>query len=388
MKIPLNYSYRNLWTRRLTTILTTTGVALVVFVFAAVLMLESGLKKTLVKNGSPENFTIVRRSATSDLLSTVSRDAARLLETFPEVASGPDGKPLISREVALIVNLKKHVTNDLGNVIVRGVSPEALVLREQVKLIQGRSWEPGKSEIIVGKSISDRFQGCKIGNRLKFGTRTWNIVGVFEAERSGFESEIWGDVEQMMEAFKRPAYSTVTLRLKNRSDVNSFQTRMKAEPRLQYLVAKSEPEWYSEQSKALASFIKVLGLVVTGIFSFGAMIGAMITMYAAVSNRTAEIGTLRALGFLRRNILISFLIEALFLSLLGGGLGIVFASFLQTLSISMLNFATFSELAFRFDLTAGTIIASMIFALIMGLLGGFLPAVRAARLEIVNSLRA
>ena len=339
-------------------------------------------------NGSPDNFTIVRKSATSDLLSTVSRDASRIIETFPEVASGADGKPLISREVALIVNLKKYDSNDLGNVVVRGVSPEAMRLRKQVKLIQGRQWESGKSEIMVGRSIHERFQGCEIGDTLKFGSRKWNIVGIFEAERNGFESEIWGDVEQMMQAFKRPAYSTITVRLKDRSQFEQLQTRMKAEPRLQYLVAKSEPEWYGEQSTSLGSFLKTLGLVVTGIFSFGAMIGAMITMYAAVANRTAEIGTMRALGFLRRNILASFLMEALFLSTAGGALGIFFASFLETITISTLNFATFSELAFRFDLTSSTVFASMIFSLVMGLLGGFLPAVRAAHLGIVNALRA
>jgi putative ABC transport system permease protein len=388
MAIPLSYSYRNLLARKLTTLLTLSGVALVVFVFAAVLMLDSGLRKTLISTGSDDNYVVIRKSANSDILSVVTRESASLIETFPELALSKEGKPLDSREVAVIINLTKYKSNDLGNVIVRGVSSHAIQLRPQVHIIQGRPFETGKSEVIVGRSISERFKGCRLGETLKFGSRNWTIVGIFQAEKSGFESEIWADVEQMIAAFSRPVYSTLTLRLKDKKDLSALKTRLESEPRLNQLEVKNEKQYYSEQSQALGKFISVLGLSITFIFSFGAMIGAMITMYASVANRTAEIGTLRALGYQRRNILLSFLIEALLISFVGGFMGIILASFLQTITISMLNFATFSELAFGFQMTPNILVASLIFATFMGIMGGFLPAVRASRLNIVNALRA
>lgn len=388
MAIPLSYNYRNLLARKLTTLLTLLGITLVVFVFAAVLMLAHGLRKTLVSTGSVDNFVIIRKSANSDGLSQVSRDSARLVETFPEVSIQSSGKPLSSKEMVVLINLLKYGSNDMGNVIVRGVSPEALQMRPQVKLIAGRAFDTGKSEVMVGKSISDRFKGCRLGETLKFGSRTWTIVGVFEAEKSGFESEIWADVEQMMSAFNRPVYSTVLVRLKDKNDLAAFKTRFESESRLSQLEVKNEQQFFGEQSEALATFLTSLGLVITIIFSFGAMIGAMITMYASVANRTVEIGTLRALGFRRRNILLAFLLEALLISGAGGLLGLGLAALLQTWTISMLNFTTFSELAFGFALNSTTVIASLIFSLVMGIMGGFLPAVRASRLDIVTALRA
>lgn len=388
MAIPLSYNYRNLIARKLTTLLTLLGITLVVFVFAAVLMLAYGLRKTLVSTGSPDNFVVIRKSANSDGLSQVGRDSARLVETFPEVAIQSNGKPLSSKEVVVLINLTKYGSNDMGNVIVRGVSPEALLMRPQVKIIAGRAFETGKSEVMVGKSISDRFKGCRLGETLKFGTRTWTIVGVFEADKSGFESEIWTDVEQMMIAFNRPTYSTVLVRLKDKNELAAFKTRFESESRLSQLEVKNEQKFFGEQSEALATFLTTLGLVITIIFSFGAMIGAMITMYASVANRTVEIGTLRALGFRRRNILLAFLLEALLISGAGGLLGLGLAALLQTWTISMLNFTTFSELAFGFAMNSSTIVASLVFSLVMGIMGGFLPAVRASRLDIVTALRA
>jgi putative ABC transport system permease protein len=388
MKIPLSYNYRNLLARKLTTLLTVLGVALVVFVLTAVLMMANGVKKTLVSTGSDNNIIVLRKSATSDVLSAVGRESARLIETFPEITTAEDGKPMISKEAVTIINLYRKSSNDMGNVIVRGVSLDAVKMRPQVKIINGRIWDPAKSEIIIGKSIHDRFKGCDIGQSLKFGTRNWLIVGVFEAEKSGFESEIWGDIEQMMSAFNRPYYSTMIARLRDQNQKSSFKTRFESETRLQQLQIKGEKEYYNEQSRPLASFLTVLGLIITVIFSVGAMIGAMITMYASVANRTVEIGTLRALGFLRRNILLAFLLESLLIALIGGALGILLASALQFITISMLNFSSFSEIAFSFHLTPVIIAISVAFALGMGIIGGFFPAIRASRLNIVNALRA
>jgi putative ABC transport system permease protein len=388
MAIPLSYSYRNLWQRKLTTLLTVIGITLVVFVFTAVLMLAEGLRKTLVATGSNQNLVIIRKASNSDVISVLNRDAARTIETWPEVAKTQDGKPLRSLEMVVIINLLKYGTNDLGNVIVRGVSPEAFQLRPQIHIVQGSPFRTGTDEIIVGASIAKRFQGCRVGQTLKFASRNWTIVGLFEAQKTGFESEIWADVDQMMPAFNREVYSSVTLRLNNAQDVSAFRARMQSDPGVNAYEAKNEKEYYAEQSEGLGKFIKVLGLVITIIFSFGAMIGAMITMYASVANRTIEIGTLRSLGFQRRNILFAFLIEALFISLIGGALGLVLASFLQQFTISTLNFATFSELAFGFDLSLKIAMVSLAFAAFMGIIGGFLPAVSAARLSIVNALRS
>lgn len=388
MAIPVSYSYRNLWTRKLTTIVTMLGISLVVFVFSAVLMLAYGLKKTLVATGSDQNVVVIRKSSESDVTSQVGRESANLIETFPQVAHAPDGRPLSTRDVVVIINLTKYSTNDMGNVIVRGVSPDAAQIRPQVKLLQGQYWQRGTTQIIVGRSIAERFKGCKLGDTIRFGSREWLVVGIFEANKTGFESEIWCDVDQMMAAFGRPVYSTVTLKLRNAQELKSFQARFAEEPRLQELEAKNEREYYAAQSKNMGDFIRYLGLVITIIFSFGAMIGAMITMYASVSNRTTEIGTLRALGFQRRNILSAFLMESLLLSLIGGALGLFLASFLQSITISTLNFATFSELAFGFYLNSSIVMWSMIFAGVMGVVGGFLPAVRASRMNIVSALRA
>ncbi len=389
MAIPISYSYRNLWTRKLTTLLTLMGIALVVFVFAAVLMLDNGLKQTLVSTGSVDNVVVLRKAATSDVLSILDRESARLIQQFPEVARTGEGKPISSTDMVVIINLLKYGTNDMGNVIVRGVSPDtALDLRRQVKITEGRIFESGKTEIIVGRSIAKRFKGTAVGQRIKFGSREWQVVGIFDAEKSGFESEIWGDVEQMMAAFNRDAYNIITVRLTNPGQTAGLKTRFESEPRLKGFEFKQEKEYFAAQAQGLGTFLKALGMVITFIFAFGAMIGAMITMYASVSNRTVEIGTLRSLGFKRRSVLAAFLIEALFIALLGGALGLFLASFLQTLTISTINFATFSELAFGFEISPGIVIASFIFAAGMGVLGGFLPAVRAARLQIVSALRA
>lgn len=387
-RIPLAYTWRSLWTRRLTTILTLAGLSLVVFVFAAVLMLAHGLEVTLVDTGSDDNAIALRRSANSELVSQIDRDAANIIKTLPGVASGQSGKPLVSTELYVVINLLKKGLEEMSNVSVRGVSPEAMELRPQVHLTSGRMFQFGTNEIIVGSNILRRFEGCEIGRKLGFGGDTWTIVGVFDGSGTAFESEIWGDADRLMPAFGRPVFSSVTFRLNNRDDFTKLKEKLNNDPRTQYIDLKREPAYYEEQSKLMGDVIKLLGLVVTIIFSVGAMIGAMITMYAAVANRTVEIGTLRSLGFRRRSILAAFLIESVLLSLVGCAVGIGLASFMSFIRISTVNFGTFSELAFGFSLSAGIIGNSIIFAVIMGIVGGFFPAVRASRMNIVNALRS
>jgi len=387
MKIPLSYVFRNLWTRKLTTLLTAGGMALVVFVFAAVLMLDAGLRKTLVGTGSWDNAVLLRPASQTEIQSAVYRDQASLVETLPDVARGPGGEPLVSKETLVLIAIPKRGSDKPANLVVRGMPAMGLLLRPQARLVEGRMFRPGSSEVVVGRAIADGFDGTGIGERLRFAGREWTIVGTFDAAKSGFDSEIWGDVDQMMQAFRRTAYSSVLVRLADAGAFEAFKARIAADQRL-ILEVKQEPAYYQDQSKSLSTFISYLGIALSVIFSIGAMIGAMITMYAAVANRSAEIGTLRALGFRRSSILAAFLVESLMLSLVGGVAGLVLASFLQAFTITTMNWQSFSQLAFGFHLTPGIAGATLLFALAMGLAGGFLPSVRAARLEIVDSLRA
>ena len=387
MKIPLSYIFRNLWTRKVTTLLTAGGMALVVFVFAAVLMLDAGLRKTLVSTGTMDNAILLRASAQTEIQSGVYRDQASLVETLPEVARGADGEPMVSKETLVLTQIPKRGSDRPQNVIVRGLPQVGLLLRPQVHIVEGRMFRPGTSEVVIGRSIADNFDGVEIGERQRFAGRDWTIVGVFDGGKSGFDSEMWGDVEQMMQAFRRTAYSSVIVRLRDREAFADLARRIGEDQRL-VLDVKQEPLFYEEQSKQLSTFISYLGITLSIIFSVGAMIGAMITMYAAVASRTGEIGTLRALGFRRSSILAAFLLESTLLALVGGAMGLGLASMLQAFTITTMNWQSFSQLAFGFDLTPRIVVVTLLFAVFMGLAGGFLPSLRAARLEIVDSLRA
>jgi len=387
MGIPYSYSFRNLWTRWLTTLLTASGMGLVVFVFAATLMLAEGLEQTLVQTGSPDNVVVIRKSANSEVQSGVEREQAALLESQPEVAIGPDGKLLLAKELVVLINLRKRGSNKPSNVVIRGVSAASLELRPAIDLSEGRMPRPGSAEVIAGASIARRFQGCGMGETIRFGMRDWRVVGVFDAGATGFSSEIWGDADQMMQSFRRPVYSSVTFRLRDPAAFEAFKARVETDPRLT-VEAKLETRYYLDQSEAMARFLRILGLVLTIVFSIGAVIGATITMYAAVANRVTEIGTLRALGFQRRSILSAFIMEALLLGLCGGILGVSAASFMQLITISTMNWQSFSELAFSFSLTFGILWKSLTFSVVMGFVGGALPALRASRMNIVEALRA
>jgi ABC-type lipoprotein release transport system permease subunit len=386
MSIPVSYSFRNLLTRRLTTFLTATGMALVVFVFASILMLSAGLEKTLIDTGSEDNVIVTRKSANSEVQSGVERQQAAIVESLPEIATGVDGEPLLAKELVVLISLPKRGSEKPANVVIRGISQASIKLRPQVRLTEGRLPRSGSAEIIAGSSIAKRFKGGGIGESLRFGMRDWTVVGIFDAGATGFSSEIWGDVTQLMQAFRRPVYSSVTFKLASSSDFPFLKARLDADPRLT-LDVRRETQYYRDQSEAMAKFLRILGVSLTIIFSLGAIIGAMITMYAAVANRVGEIGTLRALGFQRASIMSAFLIEAFLLGLTGGVTGLLCASFLQLITISTMNWQTFSELAFSFTLTFDIAWKSLLFSILMGLIGGVIPAVRASRLKIVDALR-
>jgi ABC-type lipoprotein release transport system permease subunit len=361
-------------------------MALVVFVFATVLMMSEGIRATLVATGQSDNMLVLRKGAGAEINSGISRDQASIIASLPGIATDGAGQRLITKEPVVLNNLPKRSNGKPSNVTLRGTSLLAVELRPQVKLVQGRMFRPGTSEIVTGRSIADGFAGTGLGETLRFAQRDWLVVGVFDSGKTGFDSEIWGDAEQLMAAFRRNSYSTIVLRLADASALPAFKAAIAADPRLQ-IDAKPEIDFYAEQSEAIATFIRYLGLFLSFIFSIGAIVGAMITMFAAVAQRVGEIGTLRALGFRRAAVLAAFLAESLLLSLVGGVIGLAAASWMQTVNISTTNFQTFSELAFQFKFTPEIAAKTIAFALFMGIVGGFIPAWRAARLKIVDCLR-
>jgi putative ABC transport system permease protein len=384
--LPLAYIARNLWVRRATTVLTALGMALVVYVFATVLMMSEGIRATLVATGQSDNLIVLRKGAGAEINSVVERGQAALLETLPGIATDALGRPLVSSEPVVLISLPKRGNGKPSNVLVRGTSDRGLALRPDVHLVEGRMLRPGTSEIVVGRAVASGFAGVELGQSLRFANRDWVIVGRFDGGGSGFDSEIWGDAEQMLQAFRRSAFSVVLMRLADPGDAEPVRARIDDDPRLK-LEVKPERRFYEEQSRALATFIRILGTSLAAIFSIGAVVGAMITMFAAVASRVGEIGTLRALGFQRSAVLASFLVESLLLACAGGLVGLAGASAMQAFAISTTNFQTFAELAFRFVLTPAIALWSMLFALAMGVAGGFVPAWRAARMEIVDCLR-
>ncbi len=387
MKVPFSYIFRNLWARKLTTALTAGGMALVVFVFAAVLMLDAGLKKTMVGTGRYDNVLVIRSGAETEIQSGLTRIQAALIESMPQVARGPNAEPMASKESLVLISLFKTGQDKASNIVTRGVSPMGIALRPQVKIIQGRMFREGSSEIVVGRNINQEFDGTQLGQSIRFAQRDWTVVGVFDGGKSAFDSEVWGDVDQLMQSFRRTNYSSMLVQLVKSDAFDAFAKDIAADIRLTVDV-KREQLFYEDQSRNLSAFISFLGLLLSIVFSIGAMIGAAITMYSSVAMRTAEIGTLRALGFRRLSILVAFLTESLLLGLVGGVVGLFFATFLQAITVSTLNFQSFSQLAFSFTLTPTIVIQTVIFSLVMGFIGGFLPAMRAARMKIVDSLRA
>jgi len=387
MAVPFIYSVRNLWTRKLTTVLTAGGMALVTFVLAAVLMLAEGLEQTLIDTGSPDNAVVLRGSAETEVSSVLDRDSAAVAVVQPETVRDAVGDFVAAKETIVLVTLPKKGSAKPTSVVVRGVGPQSMNLRPQVALAAGRKFRPGSHEVIAGKAIADAIKGASPGGLLSFALTDWQVVGMFDARGSAFNSEIWVDVDQLMSAFRRNIYSVVVLKVPGEHAFNSLKSRLESDPRLSVQV-KREIAFYRDQSAVMSKFIRILGMAMTIFFGIGAVLGAMVTMYTAVANRTGEIGTLRALGFRRASILLAFLTESIILGLIGGSVGVAVSSLLQFLTISTLNWETFSELSFGFALTPSIALYVLGFSVAMGFVGGVFPAWRAARLEIVEALRS
>lgn len=386
MAIPLSYSVRNLWRRRLTTILTIIGMTLVVFVFSSILMMAEGLRITLVNTGLFENIIILGNASSSEVQSSITPHQVLLLESFPEIALDKDGKSLFSKEVVIIINLRKKGSKKESYVTIRGVEEKSFTLRPNLKIIEGKLPRAGSLEIITGRAVSELFEGIGLGQTIKFGAREWYIVGIFDAGNTGFNSEIWADAKQILQTFRRNYYSSVILRLRDPYCYDNINERINRDPRLQ-LAMKREVKYYEDQSQMMRKFLRILGNTLTIIFSLGAIIGAMITMYGSVANRINDIGILRALGFKRKDIMIAFMIESIFLGFLGGLVGLILSSFLRFITISTINFQTFSELSFAFAFTFEIGWKAIVFSIGMGFVGGFLPAMRASRIKITDALK-
>lgn len=386
MNIPFYYILKNFVARKLTAGITIGGIALVVFVFAAVLMMADGIRKTLATTGSEDNVVITRKSSTGEITSIIDRTTADLISTLQFVQKDEKGNALMTYDGVTVINAPKK-DGGISNLAVRGVSETAMSIRNKITIVKGRMFTFGSRELIVGTALVKTFDKIDIGDKIKFGGDDWTIVGEMEAEKSGFESELWCDVRQLQLAMNRDAFSTLTFRKTSDADIEMMKIMFAGDKRLNQYEPENERRYFEKQSEAMRMFIQILGITITVIFSLGAMIGAMITMYAAVANRTTEIGTLRALGFGRSSILTAFLIESIITALLGGIIGIGLASILQFFAISTLNFGSFTELSFSFSMTSSVFYGSMIFSLLMGIIGGFLPALKASRMSILSALR-
>ncbi|MGZ3406092.1 MAG: ABC transporter permease [Polyangia bacterium] len=388
--VPVIYNVRSLGVRHWTTAVTALGLALVVFVFTTVLMLAGGVHETLKATGSAQNAKIIRKGSQNEVQSGVLPEHLRLLSSAPETQMGADGKPMASPELVVIIFAQReNAASEMegANLDVRGVGPLGLELHPP-RALQGRLFKPGTSEIVIGEKLVGRFKGMRLGGQVRFARRDWTVVGVMDQGGSAYDSEVWGDVDQFLDAFaRRPAFSSITVRLKDPSAVATLKSRVEADPMLSTLDVQPEIDYWAAQSEATAKFVNIVGIFVAIIFSFGAVLGAMITMYAQVAARTREIGTLRALGFRRRAVLVSFVAESVLLAALSGAIGCGAASLMQLASFTTMNFQTFSEMSFKFHMSPGVVVASFVFALVMGFAGGLLPAMRAARMPIVRATR-
>ena len=387
MALPLQYNIRNVRVRWQVTLLAVSGIALVVAAFAVLMSMSEGFTASLRSTGRTDNAMIVQRGSGSELTSGIGIDARNQIIVDERIARGADGQPLASPEWVVVIGLPKKETKEPINVTLRAVTPRAFEVRAGIDLVEGRSFKPGLDEVIVGRKLLDRIEGLGLGRPVKYQRKQFNVVGIFESQGGAFESEIWGDFDVLGAEFQRGAGSnSLVVRMKDPADIPALDQWIRAQPHLQ-LQAVEERKYYEDQAGPLSKALKALATFVAMIMGVGAVFGAMNTMYAIVSARTREIGTLRALGFSRRAILGAFLIESVFLALVGGAVGCLLALPMNGYSTGTGQTQSFSELAFAFRITPEIVMTCMIFAAVMGVVGGLLPAFRGARLPITTALR-
>ncbi|MEO8179636.1 MAG: ABC transporter permease [Deltaproteobacteria bacterium] len=388
--IPLSYNVRSLLVRKATTIATALGIGLVVFVLSSSLMLARGIRNTLVTNGSAERVKVLRKGSDTEMASGIDANTASLVMAAPGVKRDSDGQPLGSPEVVVVIALDKLGGPDgmVSNILVRGVPAQMLKVHPEVRFIAGRPARPGTDEVVVGKGVRGHFKGLELGSSFELKkNRPVQVVGIFEAGGSSLESEVWCDVETLRTSFGRgSSSSSVTLVLESQAAYDGLAAYIENDKQLG-LEPMREKVYYDKQSEGTTLFITALGFFIAFWFSVGAMIGAMITMYGAVSQRSKEVGTLRALGFSRGEVLLSFLIESSVLALAGGIIGSLASMSMTAMDFSMMNFATWQEIRFTFDPSPAIIGGSIAAGGVMGILGGFFPAIRAARLSPIEAMR-
>lgn len=386
--IPISYNLRNLAVRRATTLATALGVGLVVFVLAAALMLTEGLERTLSLSGHPDHAIVMRKGSDNELSSSIADNQVGQIASAPGVKKGADGRPIAFGDVVAVIFVDLADGSGKSNLTIRGVSSDGIAFRPEVKVVEGTMPRPGTEEVMIGRKIARRFKNVELGGAIELRkNRNAKVVGVFEASGSSYESEIWGDKDYVGQAFGREGMvSAVRVQLDSPAVFDGFAAAVEQDKRLG-LDALPEVEFYEKASENTSVFITALGIIIAVFFSIGAMIGAMITMYGTVANRKSEIGVLRALGFSRMVILVSFLLESVLLSLLGGLLGCAAALALGLVKFSMMNFQTFSEIVFEFQPTPEILLTALLFGGMMGIFGGFLPAIRAARTAPIEAMR-
>ncbi len=385
--VPVSYNFRSIRERWTSTIVAVLGIAGTVGVFVAMLSLARGFKATLVASGSPGNALVMRAGSSSEMMGGITLDSVRVVQDAPGVARDANG-PLVTQEVVGVAPFPLISTGTDANVQVRGVSPNVLTIRPFAKIIEGRMLTPGLSEMVVGKNASKSYAGLTVGNTLRFGGGQWKVVGVFDAGGSSFDSEVWCDAHILAQVLKRPdnIFQSATVHLTSPAAFQQFKDNLIADPRMNVDVWR-EVDYYAKQSTNMTRLITVLGGLVAAIMAIGAVFGALNTMYSAVSERGREIATMRALGFSSWNVILSFLFEALLISFVAGVLGCLVVLPLNGLTTNAMNFQTFSNLAFAFKITFDLLLMGIVFALVMGVLGGLLPAVRAAIRPVAVALR-
>ncbi|HXK09859.1 MAG TPA: ABC transporter permease [Vicinamibacteria bacterium] len=387
MALPLSYNVRNVRVRWQVTLLAVVGIALVVAVFAVLMSMSEGFNAALRTTGRPDNAIVVQRGSSSELTSGVPLADRDMIVVDDRVARDASGQPLASWDLVVVLGLPRASDGQPANVTLRAVTPRAFEVRGGIRVTEGRSFTPGLDEVIVGRKLTTRIRGVRIGDSVKYQQKLFKIVGLFESTGGAFESEVWGDYDTFAAIFQRGAGSnSLVVRMKDPAAIPELDRWLRAQPQMQ-LQALSERKYYEEQAGPLARALRGLATFVALIMGVGAVFGAINTMYAIVSARTREIGTLRALGFSRRAILLAFLIESVILAVVGGAIGCLLAFPMNGFSTGTGQTQSFSEIAFNFRITPGIVVTGMVFAVVMGFLGGLLPAARGARLPITSALR-
>ncbi len=387
MAIPFSYNVRSVLKRWTSAVVAVLGVAGTVGIFIAMLAMATGFRATLVASGSPRNAIVLRAGADSEMVSSITLDQLRVIEDAPGVVRDERG-PLVSAEVVVVAGFPLAKTGTLANVQVRGVSERVLAVRDNVRITAGRFFRPGLAELVVGRNAEKTYRGLALGATVRFGGGTWQVVGIAEAGGSAIDSELWCDANVLNQVYQRPTgvFQSATARLESPAALTEFKDKLTSDPRLSVQVDR-ETDYYRKQSSAITSLIRIMGFLVAAVMGIGAVFGALNTMYSAIAERSREIATMRALGFGSGTIVVSFVAESLFIALAGGLLGCLAALPMNGFTTSTINWQTFSHLAFAFRITPALLAQGLVFALLMGLVGGVPPAVRAARRPVAAALR-